>query len=412
MQQAVGVLLDTYPILRHSVLNPHGNEPFYQFDETIQCGDIVRVRPLSPSVDRTELIRQANLNGMTFDVTSGPMIQCQLHQSITPDCRDSLVLLFDHVLCDGLGGRNLFSDLLSLLSAQTLPPAPNGLPLLLDDTVDCTPAVTRARIVSNYPPLMPTYDARSGEQLLTDFALSANTLQNLLTVMKRHGVSTLHPVLHTASLVALHLATGLIDPCVVLTSTPISERDERKGHPRSTGNYVVFHYATTEIASSMSFWDEARRFSASLREPSTRINARSTLGAVGQAASREAHESGTEGWGAYIDGLISKSNGTGRLGVAVSNVGKLDLPSGGKLAEQVRDVYFAQSSSAVGAAIVLSVGFLIIANVLGPGQRGTAHITDYQLHFGTISDIGLQQRWVTSAWGPCCFQCVARKDFG
>jgi NRPS condensation-like uncharacterized protein len=341
LEGAIDVLLDTYPILKHTVLDPNGNEPAYHLDTTIQCDDIVRV--FAHSAPTIELVRQANLTGMTFRVDHGPLIQCQLHQATGSNQRDSLILLFDHILCDGLGGRNLFSDLLCLLSSLSLPAAPSGLPLRMDDTVDLTPTTAQAMLDPDYPPAIPSYDARGGKQILTDFALPAETLQNLLKVTKRHGVKTLHPVLHTAALMALYHAAGSPKPAAIRTSTPISERDEGKGHPRSTGNYVIFHYATTRVDSSLGFWEETRRFCASLRHPSARAGARST------------ESSGSQGWGSYLDGLIGKANAPVRLGVAVSNVGKLDLPQTGQLAGDISDVYFAQSSSAVGAAIVLSV---------------------------------------------------------
>jgi len=112
---------------------------------------------------------------------------------------------------------------------------------------------------------------------------------------------------------------------------------------------------------------------------------------MGDAAILAARDTQTEGWGSFMDGLISKANGPIRLGVAVSNVGKLDLPLAGKLAGEVRDVYFAQSSSSVGATIVLSVSNF---------SKMVADSSGGQLHFGTFGNMCCKQRRFPTTRGP------------
>jgi hypothetical protein len=346
LEHAVSSLLDVYPILRYAIDDQGGRHPVYhpvQFSPE----DVTEILPMCGS--HGDIINRANTLGSSFDVQRGPLLRVELHRG---ELRDGLVVYFDHIICDGLGGRNLFSDLLTLLSSTSALTKSTGLPIRMDDTVDLSPHHL-VDVPSTYPTSVDGYQPRTAPQVLTDWTLPHDSLTKLMAIGKLQGVPTLQPILHTASLAALHLASLSTQPLAIRTSTPISERNETHGHPRSTGNYVVFHYATTVTDISILFWDEARKYSSTLRKPQSRSDARAALGQL-SLLGKSVDALGV-GWDEHMNKLADNANGTARLALAISNVGRLELPQKGRLQGAVKDVYFSQSASAVGAAVVLSV---------------------------------------------------------
>ncbi|WWC85145.1 uncharacterized protein L201_000002 [Kwoniella dendrophila CBS 6074] len=297
------------------------------------------------------------------------------------NARDRLTLLIDHIICDGLGARNLFSDLLSILSDQPIPQQPEGLPARMDDTVELQPSgnnataqskiqstikslsngintiVSPESVYTNCPTLQsPGYNSITASQQFSHFSLSPSELSSLIAEGKKHNVPTIHPVIHIASIVALYRALQSTSGYSFFTSIPISERNAALGHPRSTGNYVTFHFSTDRISHSTKFWDQVRDFSATLRQPETKITARHTLGKLAAInGEEELDENAPSKWEDYLYNVMSDSNGPHKLSLAVSNVGLADLPTLGKLAGQVEDVYFQQAASAMGGCAVLSI---------------------------------------------------------
>jgi hypothetical protein len=358
---AVWILLEAYPILSHGVANTGLDryKPAYR-PISVQPEDVIDIVPLDIDLSHTQYIQRVNQEGRGWDIENGPLIRFRLYQSPKPEVRDRLIVFFDHIICDGIGGRNLLTELLCLLSEDSGEPlmAPAGLPIRIDESVDLFPNVGPAGgLVPNYPSSVEGYDPIIASQELSDISIPHAILEKLIAVGKAHSIPTLQPILHTASLLALYSASSSSTPLNTKTSTPISERDLSKGHPKSTGNYVIFHFSTQTIQPSTRFWDMARQYSLELRQPSTRINARAALGTLGRLPER-GKEDGRSGWDDHLDELVKGVNGEVRLGMAISNVGRLELPRSGRLSLGIEDVYFAQSSSAVGAAIVLSVSDL------------------------------------------------------
>jgi hypothetical protein len=232
----------------------------------------------------------------------------------------------------------------------------------MDDTVDLFPPVIPVKsLTPDYPTTVRDYNPTTPNQILRDISIPHDIFEHLLIIGKSHGVPTLQSVLHTASILALHQASRADKPLTIRTSTPISERNTSQGHPKSTGNYVIFHYANTLVDPTASFWDEARRYSTELKHESARINARAALGTFGKLPEKSTRgDAGRSGWDERMDKLVGLSNGKERLAIAVSNVGRMEIPMEGKLVGEVGDVYFAQSASAVGAAIVMSVSTLLV----------------------------------------------------
>lgn len=375
-------LCDVYAILLCNVDGRLSSRPAYRVAETIRQEELVKVLDLDPISDLSVIVDSVIKRGTQFDVSNGPLWEIQLHKSQqhdTADARDRLILLIDHILCDGVGARNLFTDLLCLLSDTPIPPQSAGLPARMDNTVDLTPdSIVNAEqsstldsvraVIQRYNPFAPTrfplkldpaYDSLAAAQQFDHFELPQSELTGLLSIGKNHNIPTVHPVIHIASLAALYRATASSSSLSFTTSVPISERKEDLGHPRSTGNYVTFHYATDTINPSTPFWDTARALSTTLRKPETKVAARRTLGKFSLIDKPDPDGAGESGWEGYLYNLINDPSGPHKLALAVSNVGRMDVPIEGKLAGLVQEVYFQQSASAVGAAIVVSVRDLL-----------------------------------------------------
>ncbi|WRT66795.1 uncharacterized protein IL334_003758 [Kwoniella shivajii] len=350
-------LCETYPILLYGV--EHSNiSPSYSKTILSDPRDLVREAQTDDSLSK--LVERTVQRGKEFVLATGPLFELQLHHK---ESHDRLVLLIDHTLCDGLGARNLFADWLNLLSGIPLPTQPEGLPARMDDTVSLHPLVpTNWNILSSYlspivklfespsPPHYPPkpsadYDSVTAKQQFSEFEIPQSDLSGLLAISKDHKVPTIHPVIHVASLFALYRASTWSNTGFY-SSVPISERNEKLGHPRSTGNYVTFHFSTDHIEPSTMFWEHARSFSNTLRQPTTKSAARQALAKLGQLEVP---------WEDYLKEVMNDSNGPHKLSLAVSNVGVMELPQTGKLAGLVQDVYFTQSASAMGAAAVVSI---------------------------------------------------------
>ncbi|WWC61510.1 uncharacterized protein I303_104094 [Kwoniella dejecticola CBS 10117] len=385
LRQAADILVKTYPILSCGVNDATSRRPQYEVRENINPRSLVEIVQLDKEDTLSELVERAVIQGKLYDPSTGPLWEIQLHQirptSAQPS-RDRIVLLIDHILCDGLGARNLFADLLGWLSGVPLEQQPEGLPARMDDTVSLQPPVQPTEtfiwsylqpyvtsiigrissllapspIFLPFPPRQrPGYNSITAPQKFSHFELPSTDLSALLAEGKKHGVPTIHPVLHNAAIVALYRATHSPSGLSFYSSIPISERNSALGHPRSTGNYVTFHFSTDRINRSTSFWEHTREFSTILRHPDTKIVARQTLGKLDAIDGGLSDDVTSSGWEEYLRKVMDDPQGPHKLSMAVSNVGLMELPTTGTLAGQVSDVYFTQSASAMGGCAVLSI---------------------------------------------------------
>ncbi|WWD10506.1 hypothetical protein V865_008642 [Kwoniella europaea PYCC6329] len=384
LKKAVVESSNAYPILLCGVGGANTRHPRYVKRKNIGPDDIVKVVELEEENTLSDLVDRGVIEGKSFDPSSGPLWRLQLHRfacSTTRPPRDRIVLLIDHILCDGLGARNLFTDLLGSLSGIPIPTQPEGLPSRLDDTVDLQPEKEDAPPISstiashlksitqqatsyvspaptyNKFPLKPAadYDSITAPQQFSEFDLSPSELSALLSEGKKHGIPTIHPVIHIACLVALYRAITPSAAWTFDTSVPISDRREDLGHPRATGNYVTFHFSTDRIDQSTLFWKHVRDFSMELRQPKTKVVARKTLGKLALINDDQPEDGDSSLWEEYLIRLVNDPSGPHKLSLAVSNVGIIDVPTSGKLAGQVQDVYFSQAASAMGGCAVVSI---------------------------------------------------------
>ncbi|WVW83534.1 hypothetical protein I302_105555 [Kwoniella bestiolae CBS 10118] len=384
LETAVTELCNAYPILVCGVEKKDSKHPKYAFRKDINPQDVVKVIDLVSEDSLSDMVDKAVVRGKSFDVSCGPLWELQLHRyssSAKQPSRDRIVLLIDHVLCDGLGARNLFTNLLDILSGTSVPKQPEDLPSRMDDTVDLRPssgmnvpsipstvatqlnAITKSFTSSSspqqydkFPPKpSPEYNSITAPQQFSELELLHSELAGLLSEGKKHGIPTIHPVIHIACLVALYRAIRPLAAWSFYTSIPISERREDLGHPHATGNYVTFHFSTDQISTSTPFWEHVRGFSSTLRQPETKILARKAMGKLASIDKDQSEGSAESLWADYLMRMVNDPSGPHKLSLAVSNVGIMDIPTSGKLSGMVKDVYFTQGASAMGGCAVISI---------------------------------------------------------
>ena len=367
LQEAVGQLSNQYPMLKCAVQDRTTKEPKYRMMDAYDPKGIVSVSPLAQDMTLPQILLESVMRGVEFDADQGPLWEVQLHQAEHSYQRDQLILIMDHIICDGVGSKNLFSELLGQLSA------PNAtshvectiLPKRLDDFCDLkplaqpTPRPSPPLHLKSFPGKQPGYSARTASQQFFTFSVPRDRLSKLITAGKQHDVRTLHPILYVAGLLALYRAT-LPDSGRYFfgTATPFSHRDEAD-NPACTGNYVTFHIKDEVILPNTRFWERTREFSEELRHPETKQNTKRALGGFAAFSDVPVVE-GSErtGWEDAIDGLIDHVDGSHQLAYVVSNVGVMKVPKEGKLAGVVQDVCFAQTSSSHAGAFLNSVSLL------------------------------------------------------
>jgi len=286
-----------------------------------------------------------------------------------------LVLSLNHILTDGIGGRNLLSELLEYLQSKpkhiaalpdlTVP----HLPPTLESSVDVRPRLLHMLHVvflelvaphlpwflrprpplphwPNPPPVAP-YTCAPRVAL---FQLPATLLPALKRTGQAHAVRTLHPLLHTIGLFALYHATDHAGPLRVKTWTPISQRSPEAGHPACTGNYVADHAQLCSLAPASSFWDLARKYANELVDPTARARARGEIGMLAYVPNpSQMPAPDKSGWEVFWERkLVAPEPYSASL--MLSNLGVMEGE-----AEGVEEVVFGQMPSPIGPGLTLNV---------------------------------------------------------
>lgn len=107
LQAGVAELIERYPILQCCVPVPHTPQPKYEFNTAMQVTDIVHTR-LS-ELPHAQLIERELLAVTQLDLHAGPLWRVTLVQGSAERAGTRLVVSLNHILTDGIGGRNLLS---------------------------------------------------------------------------------------------------------------------------------------------------------------------------------------------------------------------------------------------------------------------------------------------------------------
>jgi hypothetical protein len=376
VKSAVAQALAAYPLLKCHIPISFQPRPRFAFNKALDPDAIVRVAASAPSgVD----IMLAELeHGKSFDFDAGPIWSLTLYESSIAGGHAQLALTMNHVLCDGVGLRNLFGQLLAcIMSSVPIPATTNGESALaptIEDTVDvhlswasalslvCTtilptllPRALQPRSHwPNPPPLPPqTQPVRAA---LTQ--VSAPQLAALKAAGKARGVRTLHPILHVASLCALdgavRAAGGSAAPVCIRTTLPISLRAAAAGHPAATGNYVGKYEVDYALRAPVAFWDQARTYAAALASTAVAQTSRKSTGIIGYVPqARERVVPGRIGLEKNFLERLYTSAAPYMASIQLSNLGLIEEALPG-----VREVVFGQTPGLPFGGVVVNVSIL------------------------------------------------------
>ncbi|GAA5874899.1 hypothetical protein JCM3774_006564 [Rhodotorula dairenensis] len=332
LSDAVGVLLDRYPLLQCTVNGARTAAPRWQrMPDPVDPARFLSLEPLVGATNHGAVISAAFESMSRVDPEHDPMWRVWAY---TPAAADSdsdsvrIVYATNHILTDGTGARNLFADLLALVlhprshhsssasaasastAATEVAPAMEAvfdlsssylalaklvwteflrpklaaprllLPSFLASPVPATEAFHQKPLVP--PHLQPTA-VRTG---LVD--LPAQVVTDLKAVARRNGVKTLHPVLYVAAWAAIEAqissdaSSSRVVPITVVGSTPASVRTLAPSRlPTATGNYVYevhTSHSPRPTPATTNFWSECRSYAEKLIEPATRRNGLEAIG--------------------------------------------------------------------------------------------------------------------------------------
>ncbi|KAJ9124460.1 hypothetical protein QFC24_003250 [Naganishia onofrii] len=286
-----------------------------------------------------------------------------------------VALTINHIISDGRSGQALLNSLVgdAPLQPHTLPSScpPSLRPRLapsLESTLNCFPSILYiltqiwlelivpalprllARLVGSEPcwPGVPPHSAsitpsKKDIQRFDHFHLTSRQLHALKAVGKRNGVSTLHPTLQMAAVIALwividsaegssHMSKRRDAPIEIVHETLISMRSSRLGHPLMSGNYISvlenrLRCPTTDR--DVNVWSEVRKYASWLHSEQGRRHSLYLLGSlrfIPDRQNRVANDSLTPtGWEEF---LLERANRAPPESLSVSNLGYTACPSG------------------------------------------------------------------------------------
>lgn len=365
IQASIAHLLVQYPLLKCHIADPHTAHPRYVHEPSLNAKDVFR--GASSDASHADILK-AELDAAReeFDVHKSPLWRVTLYTGMAAP---RLALTLNHTLSDGIGGRNLLGQLLSLLPSPPASALPvDALPPTLESTVDVRPGYLhllstvfseliaprlpsfitspKTPIWPNPTPIVPA----KGRVCVLAVSIPSDWIPRLKSSGAAHGVKTLQPLLHTCALAALSAAVE-DQEIRIATDTPISLRDAGVGHPRATGNYIGSHVSSyPALSPNIVFWDEARSYANAIRDPARQAEARGAIGMLAYAPNPEAkpgtEKSGRELW---MEGRIGSTQSLG-ISIELSNLGLME-----ESVEGVREVIFVQTPGPAGSALTLNL---------------------------------------------------------
>lgn len=208
----------------------------------------------------TLLAEQIQLNTTDFDLERAPLWNVKI---LRQGERFAIVLNCHHLIMDGRGLANLFEILLS--SSEELPAhslLSGGIKGLEEAPASAEESVpgyelgfvgrTAIKVFTMLPKSIQAYldkqttwpatakilhhPAKATEVHHVTILKGGSVLSTLKEQANLHGVKTIHPIIHMASLIALHsiLPNGTKINC----DSPLNERRPKERHTLCTGNYI------------------------------------------------------------------------------------------------------------------------------------------------------------------------------
>jgi NRPS condensation-like uncharacterized protein len=376
-RDSVKRLLDTQPWLYATIDQAHF-PPRWATNTRLTVNDIVQER--SGTVELEDLLRTGSRPDLRLNLKHGPLWCLDVVKTKSEEA--SLVLVIHHVLCDGLGARNMMGEILGEITGNASHNASSmKIPPALETSMDIRPSwaqFLRALYNNIVIPMLPEVlrpapmiiwpnPVRPGHNpQLHMISLDAATLVNIKRRAQDHGVRTLHPVIYAAVVSSLQClrSDAPDDGKVVGIDTPMSLRDPALGHPSIGGNYVANHKRLLHHNGPSTFWDTARDYAQEITNPSTRLRAIGEAGMLAYMPSSPpvsmsgAEEIKESGWERMFRKQL-KSDRPYRTSIVLTNIGSLSLSdtqaeTPPTTISQI-EVAWAQTPSVIGAAICVNV---------------------------------------------------------
>lgn len=273
-------------LLRCHVADAMSSKPRF----TESDGPAVKVAQIPVDhIDVQELL-QREINDDAEVTATGPRLwRVRLYQT---DVSVALALTINHIITDGVGSHRLLNFLsdggIPELKSTSIAPALEktmnvkiGLPAILATVwrEEVRPRIPGWLLTPNWSgPLLNDPRKRpighpTGCRLLR---IDAVTVKRLKDLAKQHSVVTLQPVIETAFDIALWHEYNTKAFWII---TPLSERDDKLGHPRITGNYFSPLVEHVKIRPEQDdFWSLARKHRKLLASQQGRRRARERVG--------------------------------------------------------------------------------------------------------------------------------------
>lgn len=306
-------LLHEFPLLRSGIAGGRTRTPSFRVRDDTTAEDVLVIAPDEGKSEAEVIDEQAN-DGLSFDGSRGPLWRVVLYVPAGGGGGDGrgagprLCLTMSHLISDGVGMRNTFHRLLTLLHPDnqpglaTLPEVVSALPPTLEQSVDVTltlgamfrlarDELVKPKLRILFPrrrlKLVPYPPPCSHQPVKTSLLrLAPASTAALKALAKSHGLATLHPLLQGAILAAIVLASpaaSRLKPAekANLTSvTAISLRDPKLGHPDLNGNYISALQMDHPVAPDGDFFALCRAYATRLVSPSGRAAAKHLMGAL------------------------------------------------------------------------------------------------------------------------------------
>ncbi|BGP23727.1 hypothetical protein Rt10032_c05g2547 [Rhodotorula toruloides] len=374
LRAAVDSLLAHEPLLACHVTEVRSTAPRWARNQGLTAEDIVDESADSGTGTPEDILRRAFETGFDSKVRNNALWRVWLGPKDDKGGR-RITLFLNHILADGTATRNLFAELLKRVHAGSSPSnAVAALAPTREDSIPLKPSLfTVAKVVFSdliapkfptflrpaqpttvFPnsPLVPPYLQSTAFRGLS---LPASLVADLKAQGKSHGVNTLHPILFAAGLASASALAPV--GTVVAGDSPLSVRSAEYGHPSCTGNYIIDISTTYDSTlESSSFWSTCQAYAKRLVDPSVRQAAHEHIGMLAYVPdglvppSANAPEGKTK-FDVWLEETLRKKHPYGAT-FEVSNLGV--LPETGWEMEGLKDVWWAQTAMARGAAFAIN----------------------------------------------------------
>ncbi|POY74008.1 hypothetical protein BMF94_2819 [Rhodotorula taiwanensis] len=371
LKPAVNTLLERYPLLRCRIADHDSSDPRWEPLASLEpeafVGTADEITASGTGTDARAVILAGFETMSRIDVSQQPLWRVWLFPG--PDSGSSrVVLAVHHVVADGTGVRNLFSDFLSLLRAPygtatdnkndgALAPAMESLLPIQPSFIDTAKLAWSELVLPNLPTFLrpattlihlgkPPVHPLKQPSAIRISTLEASLLAQLKAVAKEHGVATLHTVLYVSTLAAIQKHKTGVDT-VAIGSSPASIRGTEAAIPHATGNYVydIEQEHPADLAAAP-FWTECAAYARRLVDPETKRSGLKRTGHLALIPTGTLSPSGEPGaprnrFDAWMKGRLTKSDPC-EATFEVSNLGL--LPPTGWEKDGLLELAWAQTS--------------------------------------------------------------------